>query len=180
MTNYRRMKLPGASYFFTVTLSNRGSSTLIEHIGALREAYYQCCVERPFYSDAIVVMPDHLHAVWTLPAGDADFSTRWRLIKARFSRAVGKMGGNHPSYAKSRSQRAKGERGLWQRRFWEHTIRDQADYRQHVEYCWGNPVKHGLVTRPSDWPFSSIHRDIHAGRVSDQWVGADINGAFGE
>lgn len=180
MTNYRRCHIPGASYFFTVNLSDRGGSTLVDQIDALRLAYRQCYVERPFFSDAVVVMPDHLHAVWTLPPGDADFSTRWRLIKARFSRAIGKMGGNHPSYAKSRSQMNKGERGVWQRRFWEHTIRDETDFRQHVEYCWGNPVKHGLVARASDWPFSSMHRDMRAGRVDGEWRGGLIGGRFRE
>jgi putative transposase len=110
-----------------------------------------------------VVLPDHLHAVWTLPEADSDFSTRWRLIKSRFSRALGATG------HRSASMLAKNERGIWQRRFWEHHIRDEADFAAHVRYCWGNPVKHGLVERAVDWPYSSIHRDIRAGRVAAEY-----------
>ncbi len=109
--------------------------------------------ERPFYINAIVVLPDHLHTVLTLPSGDSDYATRWRIIKARFSRQV-KVGNRRASHLR------RGERGIWQRRYWEHHIRDDDDFRAHVEYCWKNPVKHGLVKHPNDWPYSSIHRDL--------------------
>ena len=165
MTNYRRLRVPGGRYFFTVALEDRQSQVLTEKVADLRRAVAVTRAERPFEINAMAVLPDHLHAVWTLPVGDADFSTRWRLIKARFSMAAGGSG------FRSRSKRAKGERGLWQRRFWEHCLRDEADFAAHVRYCWGNPVKHGLVKHPADWPFSSLHRDIRMGRVEAEWGG---------
>ena len=151
MTNYRRLRVAGGTYFFTVNLANRGSTTLTDHIEALREAVRVTRSERPFGIDAAVVLPDHLHMIWTLPGGDADFSTRWRLIKSRFSMAVGVHA------PRTGSQSAKGERGVWQRRFWEHVIRDEADYEAHVRYCRENPVKHGFVERAEDWSWSSLH-----------------------
>ena len=177
MTGYRRARVAGGSYFFTVALADRSRSALVDCVADLRTAYAQMKSERPFRCDAFMVLPDHLHAVWTLPEGDADFSTRWRLIKTRFSRAViGRVGG----FPRSRSKRRKGELGVWQRRFWEHCIRDAASYRAHVQYCWGNPVKHAYVARPAEWPYSSIHRDQRAGRVDPEWSGATADGVFGE
>lgn len=177
MPNYRRMRLPGATYFFTIALADRSSSLLIDRIGDLRAAYSATLRKAPVRCDAMVVLPDHLHAVWTLPPGDSGYSERWRKIKHRFSRMVGRTA--HPTVV-STSRRAKRETGIWQRRFWEHTIRDEADYRAHIAYCWGNPVKHGLVTRAADWPFSSIHRDIRLGRVDPEWAASDVEGRFGE
>ncbi|MEM8786659.1 MAG: hypothetical protein AAGE76_00200 [Pseudomonadota bacterium] len=117
MAHYRRMRVPGASYFFTVSLTDRSRATLVDEIDALRQAYAATWADRPFYTDAIVVLPDHLHAVWTLPAGDADFSTRWGALKARFTRAVkGRMGLN--PILRSASKVRKGDAGVWQRRFW--------------------------------------------------------------
>ncbi|MCB1330412.1 MAG: transposase [Maritimibacter sp.] len=174
MTNYRRVSIPGGTFFFTVALADRTASTLVDRIDALRRAFDATRRERPFRTDAFVVLPDHLHAVWTLPEDDADFSTRWRLIKTRFVREIG------ASAPRSASKHAKAERGVWQRRFWEHAIRDETDLAMHVRYCWGNPVKHGLVARATDWPFSSIHRDVRAGRVDPQWAGPVLDGAFGE
>lgn len=174
MTSYRRVRVPGGRYFFTVNLADRSAGGLVRNIGALRQAFRVTMAERPFACDAVVILPDHLHAVWTLPEGDADFSTRWRLIKSRFSRSVG---GGAP---RSPSQWAKQERGIWQRRFWEHYLRDESDFAAHVRYCWGNPVKHGLVARAVDWPYSSIHRDIRAGRVEAEWCGQVLEGVFGE
>ncbi|MEX0309029.1 MAG: transposase [Tateyamaria sp.] len=174
MSNYRRFRVDGATYFFTVNLAKRAGTWLTDHIDHLRTAYAQTRLEHPFRCDAIVVLPDHLHAVWTLPNGDADFSERWRKIKARFSRAVG---GDH---ARSPSKVDKREVGLWQRRFWEHCIRDEADYRAHVGYCWDNPVKHGCVARAVEWPYSSIHRDVRLGRIEPEWSGAVLGGAYGE
>lgn len=135
MTNYSRMKTPGGTFFFTLALADRSASTLVDHVQALREAFRETRRERPFHTDAFVVLPDHLHAVWTLPAGDADYSTRWAAVKSRFTRKVrGRMGLN--PILRSPSKIKKGDAGLWQRRFWEHTIRDEADYRQHLHYCW--------------------------------------------
>lgn len=153
MPHYIRPHITGASVFFTVTLQERGARVLVDHVARLREAVAVTKAVRPFRIDAWVALPDHLHCVWTLPGGDDDFSTRWRLIKARFSRALPK-GSLRPS------QVARNERGIWQRRFWEHHIRDEEDMAAHVNYCWVNPVKHGLVERPQDWPYSSIHRDL--------------------
>lgn len=157
MANYIRPKVTGASIFFTVALAERGSGLLVHHVDLLRDAVRRTRAERPFAIDAFVVLPDHLHAVLTLPAGDGDFSTRWRVIKARFSMGVPR-GPLRPSHAR------RGERGIWQRRFWEHHIRDEQDLQAHLRYCWTNPVRHGLVERPEDWPFSSVHRDRREGR----------------
>ncbi|MDU8943456.1 REP-associated tyrosine transposase [Ovoidimarina sediminis] len=177
MTDYRRARIPGGAYFFTVALEDRSQTTLVDHVDALRAVYAQTKAERPFRCDAFVVLPDHLHAVWTLPEGDADFSMRWRIIKARFSQAVSRrVGGFH----RSASKRRKGELGIWQRRFWEHCIRDEADHQAHVRYCWLNPVKHGHAARAAEWPYSSIHRDIRAGRVDPEWTDLLAEGAFGE
>ncbi len=174
MTNYRRVLIPGAKYFFTVSLADRSSDLLVRDVAHLRAASVVTQRERPFWCDAFVVLPDHIHAVWTLPPGDADYSTRWRLIKSRFVRAAAEIG------PRSESKVAKQERGIWQRRFWEHCIRDERDYRSHMAYFWGNPVKHGLVEHPTDWPYSSIHRDIRAGWVDPEWTGVVTDGAFGE
>ena len=158
----------------------------MEQIEALRLAYARTLVERPVGCDAMVVLPDHLHAVWTLPPGDADYSQRWGAIKARFSRAMRRAGFTPPAPVGwenggvNPALRRKGEVGLWQPRFWEHMIRDEADYRNHVRYCWGNPVKHGYVERAADWPYSSIHRDIRLGRVDAEWAGAISDGNYGE
>ena len=173
MTAYRRLHVPGARYFFSLALADRGSDTLTAHIGDLRRAVAVTMRERPFSIKAAVILPDHLHMIWMLPPGDADFSTRWRLIKSRFSIAVGVRTPRSPSQVR------KGERGLWQRRFWEHCIRDEADFAAHLAYCWGNPVKHGYVARPVDWPYSSIHRDRLHGLVPPEWSG-DGDGPFGE
>ena len=152
MPNYIRPQRPGACLFLTITLAQRGTHGLVEHIETLRQAVRKTRSERPFGIDAWVVLPDHMHCVWTLPEGDHDFSTRVQVIKARFSRAV-------PMGHRRASHEVRRERGVWQRRFWEHHIRGEADYHNHIAYCWNNPVKHGFVERPDDWPYSSWHRD---------------------
>lgn len=157
MSNGIRPRSPGASVCFTVALADRKGRLLVDHADLLRETVRGTMAERPFHIDAWVVLPDHLHAVWTLPEGDADYAVRWRLIKARFSRAL-------PPGPVPPSHEARQERGIWQRRFWEHHIRKEADLGAHIRYCWWNPVKHGLVERPGDWPYSSVHRDIPDGR----------------
>ena len=158
MSRYLRPRLPGLPIFFTVALAQRGGTLLVDHVGLLRAVVAQTRAERPFGIATWVVPPDHLHCIWTLPEGDADYSTRWRLIKARFSRGL-------PVGALRASHVRRQERGIWQRRFWEHHIRDDADMVAHLRYCWWNPVKHGFVTRPEDWPYSSYHRDKAAGRM---------------
>ena len=150
MSRYRRAKIEGGSYFFTLVLADRSSDLLVRHIGRPRHVYRSVQRSRPFVTVAICILPDHLHAVWTLPLGDADFATRWSLIKAGFSRGL-------PPARRSPSKLAKRENGLWQRRYWEHSIRDCVDLAKHVDYIHFNPVKHGLVTRVRDWPHSSFH-----------------------
>ncbi|WGI20792.1 transposase [Amylibacter sp. IMCC11727] len=153
MSNYVRPKLKGACVFFTVVTAQRGSDVLVRRIDVLRNAVKQTHDERPFQIDAWVVLPDHIHCVWTLPEDDHDYAIRWSVIKARFSRAM-------PKVQRRQSHVKRRERGIWQRRFWEHHIRNESDYRAHVEYCWHNPIKHGFVDHPKDWPFSSWHRDV--------------------
>ena len=174
MSNYRRFRISGGTFFFTVVTAARSRSVLTDHADLLRQAYRATASELPFATDAIVILPDHMHAVWTPPQGDSDFPERWRRIKARFSHALGKR------YPRSASKHAKREVGLWQRRYWEHAIRDDRDYRMHVEYCWANPVRHGLVAAAMDWELSSIHRDHRAGRVPNGWSSPKFDGAFGE
>ncbi len=124
-----------------------------------------CRIDTPFTIDAIVILPEHLHAVWTLPAGDNDFALRWRLIKTTFSR-------NLPHVERrSASRVAKGERGIWQRRYWEHLIRDEEDFARHVDYIHFNPVKHHRVKNVSDWPHSSFHRYVQDGILPMDWAG---------
>jgi putative transposase len=175
MPNYRRAFVLGGCWFFTVNLLDRRKTLLVDRIDALRDAVERTRGRYPFVIDAVVVLPDHIHAVWTLPPGDADFSVRWRLIKSRFAQSLPR----HEPFGHVRSER--GERGIWQRRFWEHLIKNEADYARHVEYCYINPVKHGLVTRVCDWPHSSFHRAVRAGIVPEDWAGdADRPGEFGE
>jgi putative transposase len=180
MTNmrYRRANAAGGTYFFTVNLADRSSRLLVERIDVLRQAVRTVKHRHAFDITAWVVLPDHLHAVWTLPSGDTDFSTRWLLIKAGFSRAI--AGGE----TICGSRRRKGERGIWQRRFWEHQIRDEDDLARHVDYVHINPVKHGHVARAGDWPYSSIHRYVREGMISADWAcdpgGVEIGGERGE
>ena len=156
MPNYLRPHRPGATVFFTVALAARGTDTLTREIELLRHAVRATRTERPFTIDAWVVLPDHLHCIWTLPDGDADYSTRWGAIKARFSKNLGE-GNMRASHILRR------EKAIWQRRFWEHHLRDEDDLLSHIQYCWHNPVKHGLADHPKDWPFSSYHRDNPTG-----------------
>lgn len=150
MPRYRRLFVPGGTYFFTVNLENRLTKLLTENIDALRRSYRYVRERHPFETVAIVVLPDHLHCVWRLPPEDDDFPARWRLLKSHFSRAL-------PARADPVGGRRKGERGVWQRRYWEHAIRDDDDLERLVNYIHGNPVKHGLVADQDDWPYSSWH-----------------------
>jgi len=153
MVRYRRHLTPGATYFITATLADRGASHLTTQIEALREAFRQTRTERPFTIDAIVILPDHLHALLTLPEHDADLPHRVRRIKTLFTRALLHIGHDLPS-------RDGTGRTLWQRRYWEHHIRDATDHANHVAYIHNNPVKHGLTLTPEAWPHSSIHRHL--------------------
>ncbi len=176
MTSYRRNFIPGASYFFTLNLADRHERLLTDRIALLRSAFRNIRARHPFTIDAIVILPDHLHAIWTLPDKDHDFAMRWRLIKSTFSRAL-------PRTEKISASRVRhAERGIWQRRYWEHTLRDERDFAQHVDYIHFNPVKHGHVTCVADWPFSSFHRMVKLGVYPEDWAGdfANEKSGFGQ
>jgi putative transposase len=175
MPNYRRALAKGGVFFFTVVLADRSSKLLVEEIDRLRRAYRVVHGHRPFETIAICVLPDHIHALWAMPDHDADFSTRWNLIKSGFSRGL-------DARPRSRSKVTKREKGIWQRRYWEHAIRDDTDLERHVDYIHFNPVKHGYVTRVSDWPHSSFHRHVERGLLAEDRGGdmREIQGSFGE
>ena len=163
---YRRAWIAGGTYFFTLTLADRDRRLLVDHVCELRESIRCVRGRHPFRIEAMVVLPEHLHAVWTLPPGDCDFANRWRQVKAGFSRRLPE------SEPRSTTRRARGERGIWQHRYWEHAIRDERDFERHVDYIHFNPVKHGHVAHPADWPYSSIHRFIRLGIMSPDWAAA--------
>jgi putative transposase len=175
MVNYRRNFLPGGTFFFTVTLADRRSHMLVDHVGLLRNAFRTTRREWPFTIDAVVILPEHLHAVLTLPSDDADFSGRWRRIKGHFASGL-------LDSSIELARRPNGDLALWQRRFWEHTIRDESDFTRHVDYIHFNPVKHALVRRVCDWPHSSFHRYMREGLLPDDWAGnaGGDDGDFGE
>ncbi len=175
MSRYRRANIEGGTFFFTHALADRSSDLLIKEIDRLRRVYRTVQSRRPFETIAICVLPDHLHAIWQLPEGDTEFAVRWNLIKAGFSRGL------QPG-SRSPSKFGKREKGIWQRRYWEHTIRDDADHSRHVDYIHFNPVKHGLVARVCDWPHSSFHRYVKRGIVPMDWGGdvREISGQYGE
>jgi putative transposase len=164
MVRYRRNFVPGGTCFFTVTLADRTYSVLPDHVNALRTEFRIARHERPFTIEAIVILPDHLHAIWTLPSGDADFPGRWRRIKAYFTHRLVAAG-------VPLKRHGNGEYALWQRRFWEHTIRSEIDFERHVEYVHFNPVKHKLVSRVREWPYSSFHAYVRRGVLSADWAG---------
>jgi putative transposase len=173
MPQYRRAN--GSTYFFTVVLADRSSTLLVDEIDRPRKVYRTVCQRRAFETIAICILPDHIHAIWVLPEGDADFSTRWSLIKSGFSRGLEER-------PRSPSKIVKREKGIWQRRYWEHAIRDEADLERHVDYIHFNPVKHGHVARVADWPHSSFHRYVGRGELTVDWGGdmREISGSFGE
>ncbi len=176
MSRYRRTKIQGGVFFFTVTLADRSSDLLVRHVDRLRRMYTSARQRNPFETIAICVLPDHLHAIWELPDGDSNFALRWSLIKSGFSRGL--AAGATPTA----SNLARRERGLWQRRYWEHAIRDDRDLERHVDYIHFNPVKHGHVTKVADWPFSTFHRYVERGVLPHDWGGdvREISGTFGE
>lgn len=151
MSNYRRLRVPGGTYFFTVRLQDQRSDLLVTHIALLRDATRLCKQRWPFAIDGAVILPNKLHMIWTLPEGDCDFSKRWRFIKSTFSRHVPAPDHIPASHAR------RGEKGIWQRRFWEHVIRDADDYDLHMHLIRSAPIHAGLVRKPSDWPYSSLH-----------------------
>lgn len=163
MVHYRRNRVAGATYFFTVTLADRRSRVLTDHVDILRGVFRRVRAARPFEMVVMVVMPEHLHTVWTLPEGDADYSGCWKAIKAGFTHELRRGG-------MELARNAKGEYDLWQRRFWEHTVRDEADLARHADYIHYNPVKHGLVERVKDWPWSSFHRYVRQGLLPEDWA----------
>jgi len=171
---YRRAWLSGGTYFFTVNLAERSCTLLVDHVQHLRNTVRKVKEAHPFDILAWVVLPDHLHVIWRLPENDADNATRWMLIKAGFSRSLPEGEWIRPS------RQRKGERGIWQRRYWEHLIRDEQDCARHMDYVHYNPVKHGYVARASEWAYSSIHRYIRQGCLSQNWATEYVDLPVGE
>ena len=138
----------------------------------MREVFRNIRNARPFEIDAMVVMPDHLHSIWTLPPDDGDFATRWRLIKTWFTKHCDPVLRSVPDAARKAKQEQ--EQAIWQHRYWEHLLRDEDDFARHVDYIHYNPVKHGLVKSPMDWPYSSIHHYVAAGVYPPDWGQSNI------
>lgn len=177
MSHYRRSQTPGACYFFTVVSYRRRPILCDDALRqALRAAIQQVRERHPFSIDAWVLLPDHLHCIWTLPEGDADFPTRWNLIKRQVSLRCG-AAYERPDWL-SPSKRKHREATLWQRRYWEHRLRDDADFARHMDYLHFNPVKHGLCEHVRDWPHSSFHRCVERGIYPPDWGGPASNPAF--
>ena len=164
--DYRRVWVAGGTYFFTVNLLERkGNDLLVRYIDVLRAAVARVKVKYPFIIHAWVVLPDHIHCVIELPEGDSNFALRWRLIKILFSKGL------PVDEYRSAVRIHRKERGIWQRRYWEHLIRDQQDFENHVNYVHINPVKHGLVKDVSEWPFSTFHSLVKLGIYPQNWAG---------
>nr|WP_193198617.1 transposase [Nostoc sp. MG11] len=164
---YRRATIEGGTYFFTlVTYKRQRLLCLPTNVSLLRNVFWYVMHQHPFIIDAFVLLPDHLHCIWTLPQGDRNFPTRWRLIKSYFSRQCITLSQENLST----SRQNKKEQGIWQRRFWEHLIRDEVDFKNHLEYIHYNPVQHGLVKAPKDWEYSSFHRSVRQGMYDITWV----------
>lgn len=162
MSNYRRLYLPGGTYFFTVRLQDQRADLLISHIDLLRDATRLTIQRWPFAIDAAVILPNKLHMIWTLPADDADFSKRWRMLKSTFSRHA-------PAPARiPASHVRRGEKGIWQRGFWEHLIKDEEDLALHMHLIRAAPIHAGLAKGPGDWPYSSFARRGHKSKTTDR------------
>ncbi len=170
MPNYRRSTLSGATYFFTV-VTHRRQPILVnpESRTALRQVIEKVRQQHPFTIDAWVLLPDHMHCLWTLPESDADYSRRWGMIKAGFTKRVKPLFQRDAWVGRSRQRHREGT--IWQRRFWEHQIRDEVDFQRHVDYIHFNPVKHGLVAEVNAWPYSTFHRYVREGIYSEDWGG---------
>lgn len=174
MPNYRRAYIPGGMFFFTLVTEQR-AQILIDATARrlLRTAFAGCRARWPFRVDAIVLLPDHLHTVWSLPRGDTAYSRRWAWIKKEFTKSWVAEGGAEEAVSDSRHRNRR--RGIWQRRFWEHSLADEDDLERHLDYIHYNPVKHGLVEVPRDWPYSSFHRFVKLGAYPPDW-GQPSNG----
>jgi putative transposase len=167
--DYRRIWHKGGTYFFTVNcLQRKNNSLLVDHIQTLRDAVKHVQKQYPFHIHAWVVLPDHLHCILELPQDEADYATRWRLIKTRFSKSIDKT-----EYI-NETRLKRNERGIWQRRYWAHLITDEKDYNAHMDYVHINPLKHGLVKQVSDWPYSTLHRYVDKGVYPKDWAGVSI------
>lgn len=165
---YRRARTPGGTYFFTVvTFRRRKFLCEPENVELLRAAFRTVKAEHPFTIDAFVLLPNHLHCIWTLPPGDWNYSMRWNVIKNFFTNHCSDMYKLPPSP----SQQHKRAQTVWQPRYWEHQIRDERDFEKHCDYIHWNPVKHGLVSRVADWPYSSFHRFVRLGIYPPDWGG---------
>lgn len=174
MSDYRRWRVEGGTYFFTVVSHSRAplfADPIARQL--LGEKIRACQVNWPFEVNAIVLLPEHLHAIWTLPSGDANYPQRWAWIKKEFTKAWLSYGGMEQPISQTRRER--GDHGIWQPRYWEHTIEDMRDFDRHFDYIHYNPVKHGHVLSPADWPASSLHRWLKAGLYEPGW-GAARNG----
>ncbi len=170
MSRYRRADTPGGTYFFTVvTYRRREILTIPESRAILREVLNTVKQRHPFTIDAWVLLPDHLHSIWTLPAGDKDYAKRWGMIKSGFSKQAKNL--FHREEWMNETKIKRRESTIWQRRYWEHQIRNEDDYRKHMDYLHINPVKHGLVKRVVDWPYSTFHRYTKLGVYPDDWCG---------
>lgn len=170
MSNYKRVFVPGGTYFFTVNLACKHSYALVKHIDLLRTAVAKVKKNQPFKIIAWVVMPNHIHAIWQLPTNDSNYPARWREIKKQFTKLLQLHLGSK-------------DVSVWQARYWEHTIKSAEDLEAHLKYCYYNPVKHGFVKHVKDWPYSSFHRDVKRGLFSTQWGSSYIeltNTQFGE
>jgi len=175
MPNYRRHQIEGGCCFFTVNLLERHQNQLlVQHIELLRDVVKRVRFRHPFNIDGWVVLPEHMHCIWSLPKGGDDYGLRMRLIKTLFSKNMPK------TERRSAVRHRKGERGIWQRRFWEHTIRDERDYVRHMDYLHYNPVKHGHVDRVMDWPYSTFRHHVKQGVYPEDWGIGDIDIPAGE
>jgi putative transposase len=173
MVQYRRSWVAGGTFFFTVNLHDRRRTLLVEHADTLCAIVRDTQTESPFVIDAMVALPDHWRAVWTLPSGDAAYARRIQRIKARLTQHLVRAGVNLV-------KDPRGEYRLWQQRYWQYTIRDERDFETHVNYAHINPVKHGHVTRAIDWPHSTLHRYVKHGLLAANWMCASPESAFGE
>jgi len=168
MPEYRRFSIPGGTYFFTVVTFSRlpiFASTKARNL--LHSAWVNVRKKHPFQVDAICLLPEHIHCIWTLPEGDADYSMRWKEIKRIFTHEYLDQIG--PVGIRNASRQKREEAAIWQRRFWEHTLRDEQDFNRHLDYIHYNPVKHGLVKKAQDWPWSSFHRYVGLGYYDKDW-----------
>jgi putative transposase len=176
MPRYRRAKIAGGTFFFTVAIADRSDDLLVREVDRLRRFYRSVQLRHPFETVAICILPDHLHALWSLPEGDINFPLRWSLIKSGFTRGLDASASRSPRHV------AKRERALWQRRYWEHAIRGEADLARHVDYIHFNPVTHGLVARVRDRPHSSFHQYVARGELPEDGGGdvREMSESFGE